>query len=255
MASSGSLENSGTTRFRYGTICPATAVSGSEKMTTFYIIRHGETDWNLSGRWQGHTDVPLNALGRAQARRLAERLRAEHLRFDAIYSSDLLRAWETAQALATALGSVPRPLVELREIDVGAWSGLTRAEVLARDPDLIARLESGEDAPRGGSGERFADLYQRVVGAVERLAAAEPGGRLALVTHGGTIRALLLHAARDKTNALPRRLHIGNTSISVLICDRSGWSFGAINDMSHLEDDAQAPDMMSAPPDDAERPL
>jgi probable phosphoglycerate mutase len=222
-------------------------------MTTFYLIRHGETDWNASGRWQGHTDVPLNELGRMQARRLAERLRAEGVRLDAIYSSDLERAWETAQIIAAAMGCPPQPLVALREIDVGAWGGLTRAEVVARTPELIERLDSGEDVARGGDGERFADLYQRVVGAVERLAAAHPAGRLALVSHGGPVRALLLHAARDKVNALPRHFHIGNTSLSLLTGDASGWDLGAINDMSHLEHNRQAPDIMSAPPDDAEQ--
>jgi probable phosphoglycerate mutase len=224
-------------------------------MTTFYLIRHGETEWNLTGRWQGHTDVPLNALGRAQAQRLAERLRAERIHFEALYSSDLQRAWQTAQALTEALGVATQALPALREIDVGGWSGLTHPQVVARDPELIARLESGEDLPRGGDGERFVDLHQRVVSAVEQLAADHPGARLALITHGGPIRALLLQAARDKTNVLPRRLHIGNTSISLLVGGPKAWDLGAINDMSHLEDNAQAPDMMSAPPDDAERPL
>jgi broad specificity phosphatase PhoE len=223
-------------------------------MTIFYLIRHGETDWNIQGRWQGHTDVPLNAIGRAQAQRLAERLRDEGAHFDAIYSSDLQRAWETAGALGAALDLAPQPLQALREIDVGGWGGLTHAQLLARDPDLVARLESGEDVRRGGTGERFADLYRRAVEAAERLAAERPDGRLLLVTHGGPVRALLLHAARDKAGALPRPLHIGNTSISVLRGDPSGWALDAINDMRHLANTAQAPDMMSAPPDDAERP-
>ncbi len=89
--------------------------------------------------------------------------------------------------------------------------------------------------------------------AAERLAAERRDGRLMLVTHGGPVRALLLHAARDKADALPRPLHIGNTSISVLRGGPSGWALDTINDMRHLSS-AQAPDMMSAPPDDAERP-
>ena len=78
--------------------------------------------------------------------------------------------------------------------------------------------------------------------------------RLLLVAHGGPVRALLLHAARDKAGVLPRPLHIGNASISVLRGGPSGWALDAINDMRHLANAAQAPDMMSAPPDDAERP-
>ncbi len=222
--------------------------------TTFFVIRHGETDWNLEGRWQGHADVPLNEVGRAQAERLAERLRADGPRFDAIYSSDLQRAWETACRLGAALERDPIPLAELREIDVGAWSGLTSAEVRARFGDLYERIQSGEDVARGSNGERFLDLYTRVVAAIDRLAAEHAGATLALVTHGDAVRAILLHAARGKQGVNPYRIHIGNTAITVVIHGQSGWSLGAINDMSHLEADPQAPDMMSAPPDDTERP-
>ncbi|HEX9371110.1 MAG TPA: histidine phosphatase family protein, partial [Roseiflexaceae bacterium] len=130
--------------------------------TTFFVIRHGETDWNLNGRWQGHADVPLNQVGRVQARRLADRLLRDGARIDAIYSSDLKRAWETARAVAAALDLAPRLDPSLREIDVGSWSGLTSTEVLARDTDTYERIKSGEDVARGG-GERFLDLYTRVV--------------------------------------------------------------------------------------------
>ena len=221
--------------------------------TTFYLIRHGETDWNLHGRWQGHTDIPLNKDGRAQAHRLAARLRADRVRFDASYSSDLQRAWETAVLVGAALDLVPLPLPALREINVGNWSGLTGAEVLAHDGENYARYTSGEDVARGG-GERFLDLYTRVVAAVEQLADQQPGRTLALFTHGGPIRALIMHAARDKDGRELRHIHIGNTSITLLIGDRASWQLGPINDMAHLVAGPQAPDMMSAPPDDAERP-
>ncbi|HWQ15510.1 MAG TPA: histidine phosphatase family protein [Roseiflexaceae bacterium] len=224
-------------------------------MTTFYLIRHGETEWNASGRWQGHADIPLNDTGRDQARQLAARLRREGVRFDAIYSSDLLRAWETAAIVGEELGMPPNALPALREIDVGAWSGLTVQEVATRDAELLARLESGEDLRRGGNGERFADLYARVIPAAEQLVKAFPLGTLALVSHGGPLRALLLYAAREKHGAPVRHLHIGNTALSVLECRRDIWELVTINDMSHLAGGPQAPDMMSAPPDDAERPL
>lgn len=221
--------------------------------TTLYLIRHGETDWNLTGRWQGHADIPLNAIGRAQARRLAERVSTRGPRFDAIFSSDLQRAWETASILGQATDQPPQPLPALREIDVGSWSGLTSAEVRERDGETYARIQSGEDVARGG-GERFLDLYARVVGAVEQLTSSHAGQSLALVTHGGSVRAALLHAARDKRGIKPYRIHIGNTSITVVICADGAWELGAINDMGHLEASPQAHDMMSAPPDDTERP-
>ncbi len=221
--------------------------------TTFYLIRHGETNWNLHGRWQGHTDIPLNEDGRAQAHRLAARLRADHVRFDASYSSDLQRAWETAVVVGAALDLAPLPLPALREIDVGNWSGLTGAEVLAHDGETYARYTSGEDVARGG-GERFLDLYTRVVAAVEQLAEQHPDRTLALFTHGGPVRALIMHAARDKASLDVRHVHIGNTSITLLRGDRSSWQLGPINDMAHLTAGPQAPDIMSAPADDAERP-
>jgi len=228
-------------------------INNTTVKTTFYVIRHGETDWNLDGRWQGHADVPLNQVGQMQARRLAERLHAGGPRFTAIYSSDLKRAWETACTLGAMIDLEPQPLPALREIDVGRWSGLKSAEVQALDGDTYARIQSGEDLARGG-GERFLDLYNRVVATIERLAAEHTGATLALVTHGGVVRALLLHAARDKTGVNPYRIHIGNTAITVLMHDAAGWNFDSVNDMSHLEASSQAPDMMSAPPDDAERP-
>ena len=221
--------------------------------TTFYLIRHGETDWNVTGRWQGHADVPLNEIGRAQARRLAERIRTQGPRFDALYSSDLQRAWETAGAVAAVTDLSPQPLPQLREIDVGSWSGLTGAEVRAHDGETYERIQSGEDVARGG-GERFLDLYTRVVAAIEQLARAHTGQLLGLVTHGGAVRAVLLHAARDKRGINPYRIHIGNTAITVVHCGQAGWGLDVINDMAHLEASPYAHDMTSAPPDDTERP-
>jgi broad specificity phosphatase PhoE len=223
-----------------------------ERVTTIYLIRHGETAWNAEGRWQGHADVPLNDTGRAQARQLAAWLRERGVRFDAIYSSDLHRAWETAAILAQAQGLEPRPVPALREIDLGRWSGKTRDEVMASDREILDRIASGEDLPRGGA-ERMADLFQRVIGATEALVAEHPRETIALVSHGGPIRALLLYASRDRDGPAPRRGHIGNTAVSILDCGPHGWALRLINDVSHLEGGAQAPDLMAPqPPGDEE---
>lgn len=220
--------------------------------TTVYLIRHGETDWNLAGRWQGHADVPLNDVGYRQARLLAARLAAEGARFDAIYSSDLARAFQTAWELGATVKVPVQLLPPLREIDLGAWSGLTYAEIRERFPDEIARLEAGEDVARGG-GESMGALGRRVVQAVDAIVAHHSGETLALVTHGGCIRALLSHAERSTGNGFARYPHIGNTSISILTIGPEGWRVLRANDMEHLEVQHE-PGLVSAPPDDAEPP-
>lgn len=153
-------------------------------MTTILLARHGETDWNRDGRWQGWADPPLNDTGRTQARALAEQLRATP--FDAVYSSDLRRARETAEIVAAphAVPVVADP--GLREIDIGSWSGLTRAEIDERFP-------AGE-RPDGETRDRHT---ARVLEAVERIARENPGRRILLVTHGGTMRALHGHVTDE----------------------------------------------------------
>src|SRR5947208_8271356 len=123
-------------------------------MTTLLLARHGETDWNREGRWQGWADPPLNEAGRSQAHELAEQLR--HVSFDAVYSSDLRRAHETAEIVAAPHGVPVVPDEGLREIDIGPWSGLTRAVIEERYP-------SGE-RPGGETREEHA---ARVLAAVE----------------------------------------------------------------------------------------
>ncbi|HUK97675.1 MAG TPA: histidine phosphatase family protein [Gaiellaceae bacterium] len=153
-------------------------------MTTILLARHGETEWNRTGRYQGWADPPLNETGRAQARELAEQLRSTP--FDAVYSSDLQRARETAEIVAEPHG-VP-VIVEpgLREVNVGAWSGLNHSEVEARFPD-------GE-RPGGESREQHT---ARVLAAAEKIARAHPGERILLVSHGGTMRAIRSHVSDE----------------------------------------------------------
>lgn len=146
-------------------------------MTTILLARHGETDWNREGRWQGWADPPLNDTGRAQARELAEQLRGTP--FDAVYSSDLQRARETAEILAEPHGVPVIVDRDLREIDIGSWSGLTRAEIAERFPDGVR--------PDGETHEQQA---ARVRGAVTRIARDHPGERVLIVGHGGTIRSI-----------------------------------------------------------------
>jgi probable phosphoglycerate mutase len=160
--------------------------------TRILLARHGETEWNRVGRWQGQADEPLNETGRRQAAELAERLAGDGI--TAIYTSDLARARETADAVARRLGLEVVEDAGLREIDVGSWSGLTRAEVEQRFPEGFARWLRGEI---GHDGETREQLTDRVVAAVERIAAEHPSETILVVTHGGAIRAIRRHAAGD----------------------------------------------------------
>jgi broad specificity phosphatase PhoE len=158
-------------------------------MATLLLARHGQTDWNAERRWQGHTDRPLNERGRAQAKALAERLADVELR--AIYSSDLARARDTAAVVAERQGLEVRTLRDLREVDVGSWAGLTRAEAEARFPEAFARWQEGH--PGWDDGESYEAMTARVVRAVREIAAVEHESPVLVVTHAGPIRAL--HAA------------------------------------------------------------
>lgn len=220
--------------------------------STIYLIRHGETDWNLAGRWQGHTDVPLNDLGLRQARLVALRFQTEKIAFDAIYSSDLTRAYQTAWEIGAAVRVPVQLYPPLREIDLGTWSGLHYDEIRQRFPVEARLLEEGQDIPRGG-GETLSALRRRVVEAVECILAHRDGETIALVTHGGCIRMLLAHAVGFSGDGFKRFPHIGNTSISILQCHQDRWEIMSSNDMQHLEELHEA-DLVSAPPDDAEQP-
>jgi broad specificity phosphatase PhoE len=147
------------------------------------LVRHGETDWNRDGRYQGHADPALNEAGRRQARELAASL--EELELHAIYTSDLRRAAETAEIIHSGRDVPLKRERGLREIDVGSWSGLTRAEIEQRFPGAEHH-----------DGETPEDMRERVVGTVTEIAGRHMGERVLIVSHGGALRALLHHALR-----------------------------------------------------------
>jgi uncharacterized phosphatase len=156
--------------------------------TTILLVRHGETDWNRERRFQGHADRPLNELGRRQAGELADVLRRERL--DAVYTSPLRRASETAAIVAERLGLEAEELDALREIDVGAWQGLTIDEIKVRFPEA-----SSVDWRWGWEGgETYEELAARVIPALFDLPRRHPGGTILGVTHAGPIRAALAAA-------------------------------------------------------------
>ena len=139
-------------------------------MTTILLARHAETEWNRDGRFQGHADPSLTELGRTQAGALAELLGDEA--FDAVYASDLRRAYETAEIVGSRLGLPVEQEAGLREIDVGSWQGLTRIEIDGAEWD----------------GESYEQHRRRVLEALRQIADRHPEGRVLVVAHGGTVR-------------------------------------------------------------------
>jgi len=156
---------------------------------SFLLIRHAESTWNAAGRWQGHGDPPLSPQGREQALALAGQLAGEHI--EVLIASDLSRSVQTAEILGARWGIVPRHDARLREIDIGAWTGLTREQIEERDAELLARFEAERLEARPGGGETRLEIRARVRAAAAELAAAHRGRRVALVTHLGVIRALV----------------------------------------------------------------
>jgi broad specificity phosphatase PhoE len=204
----------------------------------FLLVRHGETAWNQENRWQGQADVPLSDAGRVQARLLAQRLCAEGRQFRAIYASDLCRAFETAEILGQTLRVPLHPDDGWREMNIGVWSGLTTAEVMERHTEEWERLRAGEDLPRGG-GETFAQFQGRLLQSAQRLAQRHNGEQIVIVTHGGAVRAFLLHCRNLPTNKFREIDKIGNTGVSEVTFSITGETIiHSVNDVSHLNGSA-----------------
>jgi broad specificity phosphatase PhoE len=198
------------------------------------LVRHGQSESNVAGRWQGHGDSRLSSHGREQAMALATRFAREGARFDHWVASDLSRAHDTALASAGRLGARVRVEPKWREIDVGRWEGLTREEVAERYPDDVAQLHQGPHV-RFGGGESWIDLALRAKAALETLKASmRPGERAVVFTHGGVVAALVT-ALFDVPLRRPRALgNVTNTGVTTIRFDDEGPRLVRYNDHLHL---------------------
>ncbi len=185
------------------------------------LWRHGRTEWNARGRFQGQLDPPLDATGRAQTQVAAAVLST--LRLAALVSSDQQRALDTAATLGVRIGLPPRPDPRLREIGLGCWQGLTREQARERFPAEYAAWAGGADVRRGG-GETYAEVGVRAVAAVRAALAAVPAGStLVCVTHGGTARAAIGTLLELAPASWWRLAPLGNARWSVLVETGRGW--------------------------------
>ena len=199
--------------------------------TKLVLVRHGETAWNVEGRIQGHLDIPLNEVGLAQAAAVGKRLRADH--FDAIYSSDLIRAYRTASpAVADPENDIIRD-PRLRERNLGVLQGLTGDEAAAMQPQAWKAFKSREAGLPLAGGEALGEFSHRIVGCVEELLDRHAGKRVLIVTHGGALDAVYRHATRMPLSAI-RDFPIYNASVNVVSCDGGRWNIESWGDISHL---------------------
>ena len=199
--------------------------------TRIVVVRHGETQWNLAARIQGHKDSPLTATGEAQARAIAARLAAE--KFDRLVSSDLGRARRTAEAIAACTGNRIVADARFRERNYGVAEGLTYAEIEVRYPEVFARVRDADPDFVVPGGESRRQLFERVRDAFESLARGAPGASLAVVCHGGVLAALYRHVnaiALAAQHAIP----IPNASFNALVFDDGRWHVEAWGDTAHL---------------------
>lgn len=204
-------------------------------MTEILLIRHGETEWNVGKRLQGHTDVALNNEGRRQAAALGRFLLDEPL--DAIYSSDLLRAYDTAQAVAIPRGMQVQSEQGLRERCFGAFEGLNHPEIKEKFPEDYAAWQRRDIDARYPDGERRAETLRefaaRAVDCIARLA-SQPGNRkIAVFTHGGVLDSVY-RRVKNMGYEHPRDFDVLNASINRVSFDGQSFDILKWADVSHL---------------------
>ncbi len=201
--------------------------------TRLCLVRHGETDWNAERRLQGHLDIPLNTVGERQARATAASLAAE--RFAAVYTSDLLRARQTAAAICAAGHPPPLADARLRERHYGLFQGLTYAEAETRHPQAYARFHAREpDFAFPGSGESLSAFAARIDAVLADLAHRHAGSQLLIVCHGGVLD-IVHRLATGKALQPPRDFVIPNAALNWIVHDAQGWRLQAWAEQRHLD--------------------
>lgn len=205
--------------------------------TRIIAIRHGETAWNVDTRIQGQLDIPLNEQGRWQAAQVGQALSAEPI--DAIYTSDLWRAYDTALSIGQAKDMALITHEGLRERGFGAFQGKTFAEIEAAWPEhaMTWRKRLPDWAPPEG-GESLLVMRERVTATVTALAAQHLGQQIVVVTHGGVLD-MLYRAATHLDLQAPRSWTLGNAAINRLLWTPEGFSLVGWSDGHHLEQSAR----------------
>ena len=204
----------------------------TRRPTRICLVRHGETEWNAERRIQGQIDIGLNATGLRQAAAAGRWLKTAGI--VALYSSDLKRAWTTAQAIGEALALVPVAEPQMRERRYGVFEGLTYAEAQAKYPDGYAAFEGRNAAYDFENGESLRDMYERVTGRLKMLATAHPGQNIAVVLHGGVLD-IVNRFVRGNPLEAPRDFLIPNAGLNWIAAVDGRWRIETWGATAHLE--------------------
>ena len=207
-------------------------------VTDFILIRHGETDWNREARMQGHIDIALNSLGQAQAAQVASALQVERL--DAIYSSDLSRAQDTAAEICALQTHLSPPLslqlsAQLRERHYGTFQGRTLPEVAVEDPQAAERWRKRDASFAPVGGETLPAFASRIHAWLAQAASAHSGQQVCVVTHGGVLD-VVWRMAHGLALDTPRAWALPNTGINRLRFSAGAWHIDAWAEVGHLHD-------------------
>lgn len=203
--------------------------------TRLCIVRHGETDWNAERRLQGQADIGLNATGRAQAQAICAHLRT-HLhtqRFAAAYSSDLARAWRTAEIALTGTPLAVSPAPTFRERDYGRYQGLTATDAARDHPAMHAAHQARDIHYDYENGESLAAFAARVTAGMQALAEHHVGEQVLVFTHGGVLDIIYRMATQRGLDS-PRDFSIPNAALNWLEYAGGEWQILAWADQSHL---------------------
>ena len=200
-------------------------------MTKIILVRHGETEWNSSGRYQGQTDIPLSETGIEQAKCLADNFIYGAPRV--IYASDLTRARQTAEILAEKFGFTVHFEPNLREINFGAWEGLSYEKIGARWPEEIKKFFQAPDEMKIPQGESVTELQARTSGVLEKIIARHPDEEILLVAHGAVLRSLISYALHVPLKYF-WSIRQFNTAVSIITYADGVFSTELINSTAHL---------------------
>ncbi|HEY8361392.1 MAG TPA: histidine phosphatase family protein [Tissierellaceae bacterium] len=202
-------------------------------MTKIYLIRHGQSEWNLLYKIQGQKDAPLTDLGKEQARKLGERLVGEKI--DIIYSSDLSRALETARIISSIVNKPVVATNEFREINFGPWEGLTLKEIRNKFKEEYSIWMSSPEKFRLEGAETLEALKRRVMSYVNKIIKENKDKNIAIVSHNATLKVIILSLLNIGLSYY-KNFSLNNVSLSIIECRDYNNVLTLFNDTSHLKE-------------------